>query len=208
MMSRVSVILALAAMLGPIGNLPTCAKTVTFDAEKCHVDVPDDWTQQNLPGNQLAIVNPDQTKSFILRIVAVGPNLGIDNASFASGVEKSMTANGATITGRTTGTLAGLDARIWDATTQAPAGAVYDRMTVVMANGNAYALNIQRLGGRPSQDDQLNSIVSSFGFIGAPRPQEPKDPMDKVGFYIGVFVGVLAVISIFKWIRNLSRRRS
>jgi hypothetical protein len=199
--------LLLAAFLVLFGLLPLAAKTLTFDQEKCHVDVPDDWTDKGIQGDKASLVNADQTKSFIFRIVATGDDILVDNPSFLDGVEKSMVAEGVTITDRQPGTLAGVAARTIDATQQAPAGTVYNRMTMVMANGNAYALYVSKVGSPPWQDDQLNGIVNSFAFIGAPQlHHQGATREDKianlVGQAIGAFIAFLAIICIFKWIRN------
>ncbi len=186
------------------------AKTFTFDAEKCRVDVPDDWKQQDVPGNKLATQSPDESKAAILRIVEVGSGLGIDNTSFADGLEKSVTAVGATIKGRSKSTFAGMESRIWDAETKMPAGLVYTRMIVVMANGEAYALVLQKLGEKPEQDEQLNAIAQSFAFIGTPEPQHPVDPNDaraeKIGAIVGGLVGVLAAFVTIKWLLPMIKR--
>ena len=200
----------LAAFLILDGDAALTAKTLTFDVEKCHIDVPDDWTEQHVEGNKISVLNADQTKSFILRIVACGDDILVDDAGFLTGVEKSMVAQGVTITDRQPATLVGQPARTIDATQQAPAGTVYNRMTVVMANGNAYALLVSKLGTPPWQDDQLNGIVNSFGFTGAPEPHhQGATQQDKiaelVGEVFGALIAVLAMISIGKWIRNRSK---
>jgi hypothetical protein len=202
---RIAFFLAAFLMLTTSSLLP--AKTLTFETEKCHVDVPDDWTEQHVEGNKLAVVNADQTKSFVLRIVAAGDDILVDNAAFLAGVEKSMVAQGVTITNRQPATLVGQPARTIDATQPAPAGTVYNRMTMVMADGNAYALYVSKLGAPAWQDDQLNGIVNSFGFIGTPEPHHQGQTQQEkiselVGQIVGVFIAVLAMVSIGKWIRN------
>jgi hypothetical protein len=187
---------------------PLSAKTISFDAEKCHIDTPDDWTQRDVPGDKFVAGNFDNTKAVALRIASVGSDIGIDNAGFADGVEKTVTGNGATITASSKGTFAGLESRVWETTATAPAGTVYSQMTVVMANGNAYALVIQKLGGKPDQDDQLEGIAKSFAFIGTPEPQRPTDSLsEKAGEIIGVFLAIVAAFATIRWIARLIMRK-
>ncbi len=203
----------LGALLAFTGLISLPAKTLTFDQEKCHVDVPEPWTEQSVPGNIASWVSADQTKSFVLRIVQTGLDITVDDPAFLGGVEKSMLAQGVTITNRQPATLAGLAGREIDNTQTAPQGAVYNRMTIVMANGNAYALLVSKLGSPPEQDDELNGIVNSFGFIGTPELHHAGVPSENrlsvlVGQVVGFFVALLAVVSLFKWIRRRARDRS
>jgi hypothetical protein len=198
----------LATLLTLNASLPLHAKTLTFDQEKCHLDVPDNWTEQKVEGNQAAFVNADQTKSFTMRIGPCPETITVDNPSFLNGVESSMTARGVSITDRQSVQVAGLDAHAIDATQTAPAGMVYNRMTLVLANGLAYGLYTSKVGAKPWEDDELAAIIKSFGFFGEPQIHKRADPMDKIGYYLGVFIAFLAVISIFKWIRLRAQRRS
>jgi hypothetical protein len=197
----------LAVLLIFNGSLPLTAKTFSFDEEKCHVEVPDGWLEQNVEGNKVSVVNADRTKSFTMRIAQTGENITLDDAAFIKGFESSMIANGVTIADRQHVPLAGIDAYAVDSTQPVPSGTVYNRMMVTLANGYAYGLNTSKLNAKPSEDDELNAIIKSFAFIGEPQIHEKKDPMDKIGYYIGMFVGVLAVISIFKWILRPKQRR-
>jgi hypothetical protein len=206
---RIGLLLPIAMILN--GGLPLPAKTLTFDPEKCHIDVPDDWKDQNTAGNKVSVVNSDQTKSVVMRIAACGDDILVDDPGFLGGVEKAMIAQGAAITDRQPGTLAGLAARTIDATQQAPAGIVYSRMTLVMANGNAYGIVTSKVGSPPWQDDQLNGILNSFGFIGTPELHHQGETREDkiaelVGQIVGAFIALLAVFSIMKWLRR--RRRT
>jgi hypothetical protein len=145
------------------------------------------------------------------RIAACGDDILVDDPGFLGGVEKAMIAQGAAITDRQPGTLAGLAARTIDATQQAPAGIVYSRMTLVMANGNAYGIVTSKVGSPPWQDDQLNGILNSFGFTGTPELHHQGETREDkiaelVGQIVGAFIALLAVFSIMKWLRR--RRRT
>jgi hypothetical protein len=207
MITHRQVIIVFTAFLLMGGFAPLAAKTLTFDQQKCHIDVPDDWTENPTAGNAATYVNADQTKSIVLRIVATGTDLTFEDPTFLEGAKKSMVANGATLTGQQTITFCGLDARTIDTTQNAPAGKVFGRMTIVFADGNAYALYVAKLAGNPWEDDQLNGIVSSFGFIGAPvihhQGLSRSDLISQlVGEVVGFFVALLAIICIIKWIRK------
>jgi len=198
----------LAAWLMFNGSLPLAAKTFSFDEEKCHIDVPDGWSEQKVEGNKLSVINADQTKSFTMRIAQTGLNLTLDNEAFIKGFEGSMIANGVTITDRQHVPLAGLDAYVVDSTQPVPAGTIYNRMMVTLANGYAYGLNTSKLNAKPSEDDELNGIIKSFAFVGEPQIHRSEEPAERIGYYMGVFIAILAVICIFKWIRRLGRKRS
>jgi hypothetical protein len=198
----------LLVLLFVAGLNPLTAKTLTFDEQKCQCTVPDDWTEMKVPGNQASFINSDRTKSFILRIAPVPKNIALDNASFIKGFEGSMTNNGATITDRQHLPLGGIDAYVVDSTTPVPAGTANNRMSVTLANGFAYGFDISKVNAKPSDDDELNAITKSFAFIGTPEVHHAEDPMDKVGFYTGIFIGVLAVVSIIKWLSLRGKARS
>ena len=190
------------------GVIPLTAKTLTFDEEKCHVDVPDDWKEQGSTENKVSAINADQTKSFTLRTVNVGAELRLDDASFIKGFENSVTGNGFTITARLHVSLAGIDAYALDASRTMPAGPVDTRMMVTVANNYAYCVNISKVNGMAADDPELAAIVSSFGFTGT--PELPASQSDQLSFRLGELVGgvllpVLVVIVLFKWIR---RKRS
>ena len=87
------------------------------------------------PDNKVSVVNADQTKSFVLRTVPTPQTITLDNAGFINGFEKAMVANGVTITNRQHFPLAGVDAYVVDSTQVAPAGTVYNRAVITLANG-------------------------------------------------------------------------
>jgi len=197
----------LAPLLILGGSLPLAARTFSLDEEKCHVDLPDGWSEQKVEGNKISVINADQTKSFMMRTVQTGTAVTLDNASFIKGFENSIVTNGATITDRQRLPLAGVDAYVVDTTQSVPAGTVYNRLAVTLANGYAYALITSKLNAKPSDDDELNAIVKSFAFVGEPELHKAVDPVDNLSYRLGEFVGgvifpLLAIAVFFKWLRR------
>jgi hypothetical protein len=194
----------LFVLLIAASQLTLAAKAVTYDAEKCRFDIPDSWTEKNIPDDKAAYLNPDQTKSFTMRITQIPTSLTLDSSDFINGLEKSIVAGGATITDRQHLPLGGIDAYVVDSTQTASAGTVYNRMMVTIANGYAYGFNISKLNAKPSDDDELKALTASFGFLGTPDLPKKEDPAEKLGFYVGVFIGILGAIATLKWILRLA----
>ena len=195
----------LAALLLLPAALPLAAKTFTYPPEKCHCDVPDDWTEKDSPGNKLSAINADETKSFTLRTVEVGPDLTLDNAAFIKGFEESIVKNGFTITNRSHAPLGGIDAYVVDCTQSMPAGPVTTRIMTTIANGYAYGINVAKLKGNPMDDSELAAAVNSFGFIGTPElPHPGDDQAGRYGYLVGIVIGVTVPLLI---IARLRKRR-
>lgn len=162
------------------GLLPLAARTFSFDQEKCHIEIPDGWSEQKIEGNQISAVSPNQTKTFILRIGKIGPQLTLNDPSFIKAYEGSMTANGLTITDRQHIPLAGVDAYVVDSNQTVPAGTIFNRMILAVLNGYAYGLNSSKLNAKPSEDIELNGIIKSFAFGTEPVAPRNEDVTAKV----------------------------
>ena len=198
--------LILLAQLIFFGSLTVSGKTLTFDQEQVHVDVPDAWTEKSVAGIKVYLINPDHTKAFGLQIVATPRDFTIDSPSPLDRDKKGATGNGRTVIDQKRGTLAGVEARILDFSESAPSDVSYARETIVIANGYAYALTANKINSPPWQDDELNTIVSSFGFTGIPElHHQGRTDKSGIGYLVaavGVGVMFLAILVFFTWMRR------
>jgi hypothetical protein len=84
--------LLLFAFSIPLALLPLCARTLTFDEEKCRIDVPDTWTEKAVPESRASYFNADKTKFVAVRIVQVGQKTTFDNPAFLQSYEDQIVA--------------------------------------------------------------------------------------------------------------------
>ena len=193
------------------------AKPIDLPVDKLHLDIPDSWTS-GTPGGSILLSAADAQNSADANLLKM-PNDrgdGLDEPEFVNGIKAGFTrklegqGKSVAITKEGQTTLNGVSFY----NLQGTFGASGDQPTrfsmyVTAANGQIYILSLQSM--RADADADLQGIANSLRFTTPPvlpDPYQPKTPSDTIGYYVGLFIGVLAVISIFKWIRLRAQRRN
>jgi hypothetical protein len=209
--------LVLALMAASLATL--AAKPVDLPDEKLHLDIPDAWTT-NTPSDPIIFSAADGQNTSAANLLKM-PNDrgdGLDEPEFVNGIKEGFVnkvkAQGmnVAITQEGQTVLNGVPFYNFQGNFSTSGGQTTNfHMYVTAANGQIYMLSLQSVKADADAEAEFLGIANSLSFTAPPvlpDPNRPKTQSERIGYYFGMFIGVLAVISIFKWIRNLGRRRS
>jgi len=210
-----SLSLVLALLTTGLGTLS--AKPVDLPGEKLHLDIPDSWTSSN-PGGPIIFSATDDKNTTLVNLLKM-PNDqadGVDQPEFDNGVKEGFTNKvknqGMNVTVAQEGltTLNGVPFYNFQGTFSAAGGQTTTfHVYVTAANGQIYMLSLQSLD--PNPDAEFVGIANSLNFLtppALPDPNRPKTQSEKIGYYMGMFIAFLAVVSIFKWILRPKKQRT
>jgi hypothetical protein len=192
------------------------AKSIDLPGEKLHLDIPDAWTV-GTPGGPTVFSATDGQNTAAANLLKM-PNDhtdGVDDPGFVKGIEEGFTnkvkSQGMNVTVTQEGLTAinGVPFYNFQGTFGATGGQITNfHIYVTAANGQIYMLSLQT--SQADTEADLKAIANSLSFTAPPvlpDPNRPKTQSERIGYYFGVFIAFLAVISIFKWLRLRAQRR-